>query len=215
MNKKAIVVAVLPAIVLLAGLGPTGEEVRKESIHLAISTLSEKFKAPSSEFEMLSAKPADWSGDRPGCRPVAEAGQEPIRSGYAVRLGYGGSVFTVHVGGGKATICGFEPATESITDGRVDPELDGLIDQAKRDLAKRLEIPPESIEAIEAIPVVWRDSSAGCPNPKKGYLQVLTPGARIRLQAANRTYQYHSARDRAPFLCALPSPIEPLPVEVK
>ncbi len=215
MNRKAIFSVVLPAIVLLTGLGPMEEESRKESIQLAISTLSEKFKAPASEFEMLSAEPVDWSGDRPGCRPVAEAEQEPIRTGYRVRLGRAGSVFAVHVGGGKAVICDFGPATESVSDPQIDPELDDLVEEAKLNLAERLAVPVEVVKVIEAVPVVWRDSSAGCPNPKRDYLQVLTPGTRIRLQVSKRIYQYHSARDGAPFLCKRPSPTKPLPVSVK
>ena len=80
------------------------------------------------------------------------------------------------------------------------------VNSARADLASRLEIGEDRIEdqirmnLIET--VEWRDSSLGCPELGKVYLQVITPGYRIVLRAGGKLYEYHAAQgqDRA-ILC--------------
>ena len=40
--------------------------------------------------------------------------------------------------------------------------------------------------------IEWNDSSLGCPKPGMNYLQVVTPGYRITLEAQGRRYEYHT-----------------------
>ncbi len=54
---------------------------------------------------------------------------------------------------------------------------------------------------IEFEAVDWRDSSLGCPEPGKSYLQVITPGYRVVLQADGQTYEYHTNREDRAVLC--------------
>jgi hypothetical protein len=76
-----------------------------------------------------------------------------------------------------------------------EPGLQELITNVKADLAGRLSIPLEEITLIEFTAVEWSDSSLDCPEPGMSYLQVITPGYRIILQANNSFYGYHSNRD--------------------
>lgn len=76
-----------------------------------------------------------------------------------------------------------------------DPGLQDLITNVKADLAGRLSLPMEEITLIEFNEVEWSDSSMDCPEPGMSYLQVITPGYRIILQANNNSYEYHSNRD--------------------
>jgi len=91
------------------------------------------------------------------------------------------------------------------------PGLQRLAAIAKSDLSTKLGIDAEDIDIVEAAYVTWRDSSIGCPRPGMQYMQVLTNGSRILLRANAVLYHYHSGGSRAPFLCAKPSPNEPLP----
>lgn len=68
----------------------------------------------------------------------------------------------------------------------------GVVDLATKDLADRLKIPIKSIQVLKVIPVVWRDTSLGHPEPGKVYAPVLTPGYVIILLADNALYEYHS-----------------------
>ncbi len=93
------------------------------------------------------------------------------------------------------------------------PEMIGLVDLAKKDLAANLSINEQAIEIVQANFVTWPDSSLGCPQAGMQYLQVLTSGALIVFKSRNVRYQYHSGGNRPPFLCKNPSPDEPLPYE--
>jgi hypothetical protein len=92
----------------------------------------------------------------------------------------------------------------------VEPQLEALVEQARQDLAARLSLDPEEIRVIEARAVTWPDSSLGCPEPGRMYLQVLTPGYRIVLEAQGRRYAYHAGRGGSPFLCPPDRAREPL-----
>lgn len=85
-----------------------------------------------------------------------------------------------------------------------DPAVRSLVDAARANLVERLEqqqTDPGKIVVLNAERVTWRSSAAGCPQPDRGYLMVLTPGVLIRLRAAGQVYQYHSTLRGPPFLC--------------
>lgn len=79
--------------------------------------------------------------------------------------------------------------------------MESMIEMAKNDLARRLYIPIDEIHLVEARPVVWPDSSLGCPQPGMAYLQVPEDGALIVLQVGNISYKYHNGGNRGLFLC--------------
>lgn len=102
------------------------------------------------------------------------------------------------------------PATGSLyAPGTIDTALSPWIDAATADLADRLGVDPGTIPPISAVLVSWPDSSIGCPQPGMQYLQVVTDGAVIELEADGAVYRYHGGGDRTPFLC--PTPITAAP----
>lgn len=88
-----------------------------------------------------------------------------------------------------------------------DPAIQKLIATAIEDLANRFTIASDKIQFKEAIEVVWPDSSLGCPNPAAAYIQVLTPGYLIRLQALDRTYEFHTDKKSQVVYCENPAPL--------
>ena len=93
----------------------------------------------------------------------------------------------------------------------VNSGLQGLIERAKEDLAQRLSISVTQISLVEAAEVEWSDSSLDCPQPGMDYLQVITPGYRILLEAGGQEYAYHSNRDAYFVYCENPNPLIPPP----
>jgi hypothetical protein len=79
--------------------------------------------------------------------------------------------------------------------------LDVLIEKATADLAQRLSISVTEIKLIEGIEVEWSDSSLGCPQEGMAYLQVITPGYRIALEANGTHYEYHSNKSTLIVFC--------------
>ena len=83
--------------------------------------------------------------------------------------------------------------------------LDNLIEQAKKDLAKRLSISVSQISVVQARAVTWPDSSLGCPKPDMMYLMVLSPGFQIILSAEERNFDYHAGQSGGVFYCESPT----------
>lgn len=92
----------------------------------------------------------------------------------------------------------------SVSD-HLDPALSDDLELARQDLAGRLGISIDEIEVLSAESVGWPDSSLGCPQPGMAYLQVLTDGYRIILEAGGTQYAYHGATAEPPFYCEQPS----------
>lgn len=92
------------------------------------------------------------------------------------------------------------------------PNMQSRVDAATTDLMERLR--KQQIDAtgkvavIQAEHVTWRSSAAGCSQPDRGYMMVLTPGVLIRLRAAGKVYEYHGTLRGTPFLCEPPGRIE-------
>lgn len=91
----------------------------------------------------------------------------------------------------------------------ISPGLESLIEKAKEDLAQRLSISTTQINLVESMEVEWSDSSLGCPQQGVYYLQVITPGYLIRLQALDKVFEFHTNKGDQIIYCVNPS--APLP----
>jgi hypothetical protein len=89
------------------------------------------------------------------------------------------------------------------------PGLQGMIEKAKEDLAKRLSITVPEINVEVAAEVTWPDSSRGCPQEGMAYAQVLTPGYLIVLEYNYAKYEYHAGKGPEVIYCI--NPASPLP----
>ncbi len=67
-------------------------------------------------------------------------------------------------------------------DGDAATEATDAVDVAREDLAQRLGIEEESIDAHLMWPVVWPDTSLGVRDPDMMYAQVLVPGSVVLLK---------------------------------
>jgi len=75
---------------------------------------------------------------------------------------------------------------------------------ARAALAQELAVADADITVVAVEETVWRDSSLGCPKPGLNYLQVLTPGYKITLEAQGKRYEYHSDANRRVVRCGTP-----------
>jgi hypothetical protein len=91
--------------------------------------------------------------------------------------------------------------------------LDGVIDRARSDAARRTGVPASSIQTLTAESVAWPDGSLGCPRPGMGYTQALVPGYRIRLRARGQVLDYHAGSGGVPVFCPASRSVDPIPDE--
>jgi hypothetical protein len=110
------------------------------------------------------------------------------------------------------------PSTPTVepTVGLVPPEAQDVVALARADLVEMLDVDRKTIEVIAVEAVEWADTSLGCPQPGQMYVQVVTPGFRVVLEARGETHAYHTDRGRTVLLCeeeivsrpTVPSPVE-------
>ncbi|MCB9137490.1 MAG: hypothetical protein H6642_03985 [Caldilineaceae bacterium] len=76
---------------------------------------------------------------------------------------------------------------------------DALILRARTMLAEQLGLSPDSeaITLVEATAREWRNSGLGCPQGGMNYMQVITPGYQIILEADGVQYDYRTRMDPA------------------
>ena len=75
---------------------------------------------------------------------------------------------------------------------------------ARAALAQELAVAATDIAVVAVEETEWRDSSLGCPKPGMNYLQVITPGYKITLEAQRQRYEYHSDANRRVVRCDTP-----------
>jgi hypothetical protein len=80
-----------------------------------------------------------------------------------------------------------------------------MANRAVNDLANRRNLDVSEISIVEVEEVEWRSSALGCPQPNVRYLEVVTPGYRILLEAGGETYDYRASRQGALRLCEDPT----------
>lgn len=97
--------------------------------------------------------------------------------------------------------------------------LPQAVQLAVADLSQRTGVPAEQIAVVSLEEVTWPDTSLGNPQPGMFYAQVLTPGYRVVLDAADQRYEYHTDRGTqfsfVGAVTAAPAPdgLEPAPRE--
>lgn len=92
-------------------------------------------------------------------------------------------------------------ASQPVLIGGLAGDLARAVALAREDLAARTGIWPERIGIRSAEDVTWPDGALGCPAPGQGYLQVITPGFQIVLEASGQPYDYRADRRGALILC--------------
>jgi hypothetical protein len=77
-----------------------------------------------------------------------------------------------------------------------------LVERARRNLQQRMALgDPSEVHLVSVEAKEWNDASLDCPDPEMSYAQVVTPGFVIFLEAAGRTFEYHSDGNYSIILC--------------
>jgi hypothetical protein len=180
---------------------------REAAVALAIRALASKLEVSESEVEAVHSSEASFRDSNLGC--LGGDAEPAVIPGFRVLLEVRGAIHRVHVGAGRAVVCGrplalaASPLPEAPPESEkpVDPALAPLVEAARRDLASRLQLDLDAIDVVEAKSVVWPDASLGCPMEGMVYPHVTVDGALVRLKHGVATYDYHAGGTRKPFLC--------------
>lgn len=187
-----------------AGTGtPTIEETVKFQ-QAAVEDLAKRLQLPAEDITVESSSvveltPEDLrcpgAGELDKTLPAQMMGQEIVlKSGeqrYLYR-GYGKRVVfcgELPPAGPAPQPAGGEEAVKSL-----DEQGQRMLEQARQELAGKLGVSPARIQVVKAEPVLWPDTSLGCPQPGMMYAQVITPGYQFILEYEGKQYDYHAGR---------------------
>lgn len=82
------------------------------------------------------------------------------------------------------------------------PAAQKMTDLSREHLSQKLNISIDQIVTESVEPTIWPDASLGCPKAGVSYIQVLTPGFLVYLEAGGQQYLYHTDENESVTLCA-------------
>ncbi|HHS98488.1 MAG TPA: hypothetical protein ENK08_11470 [Chloroflexi bacterium] len=176
---------------------------QESAIALAKQTLAQYLGIDEAEIKPTHVERITWPDTSLGCPEKGMMYAQVLVPGYRILLRVGEREFWVHVGNGRAVICGGEPTGTPMPD-MVSTAAE-LYEKARSDLAHRLDVPVEEIKARSIQPTTWPDGRMGCPQPGESFPQTPTEGFVILLEHQGRTYEYHTDGERF-VLCNPPQP---------
>jgi hypothetical protein len=188
-----------PAAQAPEALVRTGQQLLAEHLGVSADTL-----------KLQSATAQEWRDGSLGCPQPGMVYPQVITPGFLLIFADGARTYEVHTAENERQIVVCEnkqppdtPPTSQPAGGAPRPQpttpapqLDAasklMFDKAQAALAQDLGIKAGDITLVSLEPIVWRDSSLGCPQPGMNYMQVLISGYKIVLEAQSKRYNYHT-----------------------
>jgi heat shock protein HslJ len=204
-------------------LGGAGTSVRPPDALVAAAQqrLAKHLGVPANTLMLQSANRQEWPDGALGCPQANQVYPQVVTPGFLLVFSNAAQsqTYAVHVGRSEQqmTLCennqpiDLADQTDSVTP---TPAADTqqpsaasrpLVDLARQALAKELGIGADQVTVRSIEAAEWRNSSLGCPKPGMNYLQVLTSGYKIILEAQGRSYEYHTDSEKRVVRCDTPA----------
>lgn len=193
----------------------------QQVVAAARTDLAQRLGVSENESSVSLVEAVEWPDGSLGCPQPGMSYVQVLTPGFRLILQVEGTAYEYHTDTRQTVVLCEEismsdlpaiPEPVEPVPGPVEPGLEGLVAQAKSDLADTLSIPVDQIEVLEARAVVWPDGGLGCPDPDMAYTQVPQDGVLIRLTVGSNVYNYHGGGGSGLFLCQQKfKSIEPLP----
>jgi hypothetical protein len=187
-KEPGVIVATPAPGVGVSPLEPGKAGTQEGALGLAKADLARRANLTPDQISVVSVEPVEWSDAGIGCPEPGKVYAQVITPGFRIVLRADGTTYTYHTGGNKLILCQPDATTPSA-------EKDAAL--AKAELAKKLNIPESEIAVEKVEEVEWRNTSLGCPEEGKVYLQVIVPGHVVTLRAQGKTYEYHTGNNQA------------------
>jgi hypothetical protein len=190
--------------------GGTSIAPPQDLVRAAQRQLALYLKVSPADLPLQSANAKEWPDGALGCPQDGQAYPQVVTPGFLlIFTDAAQSVqYEVHTGGSAAQmlLCAHgQPIDLSTKPAAAPAGPDARMGAlARAALARDLAVAEADITVVSAEETEWRDSSLGCPKPGMNYLQVITPGYNITLEAHGKRYVYHSDNNRRVVRCDKP-----------
>lgn len=185
--------AISPSAPLVDGAVPDDLEPQAEDeISGRARRLLAGYGIPVDEYRLVFREEKQWTDSSLGCPRPGEMYTQALVSGQSLRFSNSKRTYEVHVAGDHAVLCpsraeGNPKKARSIRA----RNLDVLIDQARMDLAQRLDVALGDVELENVAEASWMDAELGCADGSTAPGgQVL--GYRLFLHAGGARHIYHT-----------------------
>jgi hypothetical protein len=154
-------------------------------------------------IQVLKVEEVEWSDASLGCPQPGYMYPQVIVEGYLVELQVGETKYAIHSDStpSQLILCS-EPAVMLPVPQTEQQQSEGglmqqpIEEQTRIHLANQLGISVDEVTIAQIEETEWNNSSLGCPDKDVAYLEVITPGYIITLEAQGQQYRYHTDTGR-------------------
>jgi hypothetical protein len=188
-----------------------------ELVNAAQRRLALYLKVSPADLQLQSANATEWPDGSLGCPREGMAYPQVVTPGFLLIFTdlAQSTQYPVHAGRSAAqlVLCQTSQPVDLASAPTVAPSSVGVAldadsarmgELARAALVREQGLAEADIAVVAVDAAEWRDSSLGCPKPGVNYLQVITPGYKITLEAQGKRYEYHSDSNQRVVRCDQP-----------
>lgn len=172
--------------------------------------------ADAASIRLMSLEAFEWQDNAWGCRMRtegagdADALDEPV-PGYRLVFAVENRVVVYHTDQDETFfVCEDEDWLAQLGEPLpADPIALSMVELARRDAARRLDVPDDALTLVSLIMLTWPDAAVGCPKPNADYADDATLGYRIVLRAPDDDELIYHTDIREVVFCTLAEEILP------
>ncbi len=157
--------------------------------------LIEHHDANPADIRLLSAEAFVWEDAAWGCSTRDAADTAAMTPGYRLVFSADSRAYVYHTDRHETFFVCDDPLWLALQ-GKpvpVEPIAESMVELSKRDAARRLDVPEDTITLVNLLTLTWPDSSVGCPKPGIDYRDEVMPGYRVVLGIEDETVIYHTS----------------------
>ena len=133
---------------------------------------------------------------KPDTTPVSAVGSAPATAGKSSSRPAGSRPIATRAASSRPGTAVKPTAPADAQTAPSDSKASDVGKMAATLVAKRHELDVADIVVDTVEPMEWPDSSLGCPQPGQFYMQMITPGHKVKLHVGERVFFVHEAKGR-------------------
>lgn len=203
-------ITLLMTFLAAGGLAP--QSTKEQAIEAAKAALREEPDVGDGALVVRRADAVEWPDAGLGCPEEGKSYAQVVTPGFRVLLQVNAKVYRVHVGEGRAVVCGkpmermgagkLPERAPQLEEAEITGEVpEDILDAILDDLTKRAGADPNAAQQQRTEALVWPDGSLGCPKPGEVYTQAPVNGYRVVLEYNGKRYDYRATQRGYFFLC--------------
>lgn len=155
--------------------------------------LARHLNLPEERIRLVLVESVFWPNADLSCADDPRPSLQEAVAGYRALLVVGAVVYEYHATAeGLFSRCEAASPLEGALLVEIDPVAADLVALAQARVAQQTDLPTRRIQLVDARPILWSDSSLGCPAAGQTYTAADIQGYRIMLRAGETEFIFHT-----------------------